>query len=246
MTLTNQLVASGQWLFRRRSYLPWTTVVVVLLGLRDAWAIDRAETATLTWEVLCLALSLCGLVLRSCIVGTTPIGTSGRNVREQVAFSLNTTGFYSIVRHPLYLANLLIVFGLVLYSQSVWAMTITLLSFWLFYERIMLAEESFLARKFGEHFEHWASVVPAFIPALANWQRPSLAFSWRAVLKREYNGFAAILILFVLMDFAGSWWVHQEIVLSGARQGMLAVALFVWLTLRSLRKYTRWLHVEGR
>ena len=31
--------------------------------------------------------------------------TSGRNTHDQVADSLNTSGIYSIVRHPLYVGN---------------------------------------------------------------------------------------------------------------------------------------------
>ncbi len=58
-----------------------------------------------------MVISFFGLALRVIVVGHAPYGTSGRNTREQVADTLNTTGMYSIVRHPLYLANYLIILG---------------------------------------------------------------------------------------------------------------------------------------
>ncbi len=244
--LKEQFVSSGQWLFRWRSYLPLITVLVILLGLRDAWYINRGEMASLTWEAVCLALSFSGFALRCFIVGTAPIGTSGRNVREQVAFSLNTTGMYSVVRHPLYLANLLMVLGPALYSLSLWALVITVLSSWLFYERIMVAEEAFLQQKFGQQFENWAGRVPAIVPAVKHWQPAQMAFSWRSVLKREYNGFAAVIVLFILLDLYGAWIIRGEITLNSPRQWLLGLALLVWVGLRSMRKHTRLLHVEGR
>ena len=54
-------------------------------------------------------------------VGFTPRGTSGRNTKEgQVAESLNTLGMYSMCRHPLYLGNLLMWLGIVMYMGHLW------------------------------------------------------------------------------------------------------------------------------
>ena len=50
-------------------------------------------------------------MIRIYTVGTTPAGTSGRNRDKQIAEKLNKTGVYSIIRHPLYLGNLLIWLG---------------------------------------------------------------------------------------------------------------------------------------
>ena len=50
--------------------------------------------------------------MRFYTVGTTPKETSGRNTNQQVAAVLNSTGMYSMLRHPLYLGNYLIWVGL--------------------------------------------------------------------------------------------------------------------------------------
>ena len=56
-----------------------------------------------------------GFLFRAWAIGTTPAGTSGRNTKEQVAEVLNSTGIYSIVRHPLYVGNYFMWIGIVAY-----------------------------------------------------------------------------------------------------------------------------------
>ena len=78
-----------------------------------------------------------------------------------------------------------------------------ILIFGLYYERIMFAEEEFLRNKFGKQFEEWAENTPAFIPNLSEWKPPSLPFSIRPVLKKEYQGFFAIIAIFTFLEVIG-------------------------------------------
>ena len=50
------------------------------------------------------------------------------------------------------------------------------LLFWLYYERIMFAEERFLERKFGEHYVRWSNSISAFIPLSLNYQKSKVPF----------------------------------------------------------------------
>ena len=109
-----------------------------------------------------MVISFAGLILRVLIVGRAPIGTSGRNTREQAANTLTTTGMYSIVRHPLYLANYIIIIGFVMEFHVWWLVLLITCIYALYYERIMLAEEAFLREQFGDAFETWAAATPAF------------------------------------------------------------------------------------
>ncbi len=138
-------------------------------------------------------------------VGRTPASTSGRNTRRQVAESLNTTGIYSTVRHPLYLGNFLMALGVVLFPMTWWLVVIYGLAFWLYYERIMLAEEAFLRSRFGTAFEEWARRTPAFVPRLRGYVAPDLPFSLRNVLRREYNGAFAVVLLLTLLETTRGW-----------------------------------------
>jgi protein-S-isoprenylcysteine O-methyltransferase Ste14 len=245
--LRGELVRHGNWLFKRRSYLPLLILPILLAALRHSDWLERLAGDAFEdgWEVFCLLVSLAGLAIRCITVGYAPAGTSGRNTKGQKAKALNITGMYSIVRHPLYLGNLIIGLGMVLFVGVGWFALIAILAFWLYYERIMAAEEEFLEGKFGDCYLHWAERTPAILPKFRNWQRPNLPFSVRNVLKREYSGFFLIAVSFPLLDIG-------EDVLCGSCESnwgyvtIFLVGLAVYVALRTLKKKTRILHVEGR
>jgi protein-S-isoprenylcysteine O-methyltransferase Ste14 len=197
-------------------------------------------------EMVFLGVSLVGLVIRALTVGRTPRGTSGRNIKGQVAEELNTTGIYSTVRHPLYLGNFFMFLGPVLFIRSTWFTLVFSLAYWLYYERIMFAEEQFLRKKFGEIYDSWSSKVPAFIPSFRNYIPSRLPFSFRNVLKREYHGFVNVFFTFALLDFARNSIIYGRYTLTPLWMWLLVGGLATWFIIRMLRKKTRWLNVKGR
>ena len=123
---------------------------------------------------------------------------------------------------------------------------IYILAFWLYYERIMFAEEAFLKKKFGDEYMTWANATPAFIPRFQNYKKPDLPFSLKKVLRKEYNGFfAVILAMFILEEFG-------EIIMNGQLELdlqwiiLLCLGFIVWASLRTLKKKTTWLREEDR
>lgn len=246
MTLDCEMTATGNWLFRWRSFLPIAVVVTAVAAMfpfplpqHDAALSDLIEGAA-------LSISFLGLLLRCTIVGHTPARTSGRNTVTQLADSLNTTGMYSIVRHPLYLANFLIGLGLSCYTLTWWFVGLYVLTFWLYYERIMLAEEAFLHAKFGGEFEAWATTTPAFVPSFRHYVPPALPFSLRNILKREYNTLLQIVVVSFLLEFFGDWFDTHRISVSPHWYGFLAAGTLIWLILRLLKRHTGILDVSGR
>ncbi len=93
-----------------------------------------------------------------------PRGTSGHNTASQEASDLNTSGMYSIVRHPIYLANYFIMLGCTIYTGSWWLPLVVSILFWVYYERIAFAEEEFLRLQFGDQFTSWSVHTPSFFP----------------------------------------------------------------------------------
>jgi protein-S-isoprenylcysteine O-methyltransferase Ste14 len=249
MALREELEKQGNWLFRWRSYLPLLIVPLFIIALHTSASVDRENLGAgrRYWELFCFVLAMLGFGLRCLTVGFTPSGTSGRNTKEQIATELNTTGIYSIIRHPLYLGNLTVIFGLLLFIKVWWFAAIGALLFWIYYERIAFAEEEFLRRKFGSSYLDWAEKTPAFWPQFRNWQRPNLTFSFRKVLKREYSGFFAVIASFTCLNIMkeiafNAWHAHLDpmwVVLFG-------VGLMIYLTLRTLKKKTKILDVPGR
>ncbi len=246
MALKEELERHGEWLFRWRSYLPLLILPVVLVALKDFEYLERVfgDTIDDLWQGFCIIVSLSGLVIRCITVGYVPKGTSGRNTKRQKAESLNTTGMYSILRHPLYLGNFFIMLGAASFIEVWWLTLIFVLSFWLYYERIIIAEEEFLRRKFGNVYVDWSEKTPAFLPRFRNWQKPELPFSFKAVAAREYTTLFAIIASFSFMDIVGDIFVEGKLDLAWA--AVLIAGFMLYSTLRILKKKTKILNVEGR
>ncbi len=225
MALVEEFTSSGNWLFRRRSYLPLG--LVVLSGLSVAVYGRVPDVLTAMW-IPCAVL---GFMIRAYTVGHTPRGTSGRNTRSQIAESLNTTGAYSVVRHPLYVGNFFMGLGVALFTGLWWLAVIYSLAFWIYYERIMFAEEEFLTGRFGPRYAAWAADTPAFIPDLSRFTRPALSFSLRNVL-----------LLQAVAESSAAGAPRLDI--AWIRVGLVAAA--VWSVLRGIKRRTTWFQVEGR
>jgi len=244
MSLIHEFEKSGNWLFRRRSWLPVTIVVLAIIYLFIA---NRSVIFfKYTWELIFIVISFAGEVLRSYTVGHVPRNTSGRNVMDQLADELNTTGIYSIVRHPLYIGNFLMWIGPVLFLRSVWCVIIFVLAYWLYYERIIFAEEQFLRRKFGEPYDVWAFRVKAIIPRFKHYVPPMLPFSFRNVLKREYNSITNVFIVFAILDMARNLAITGRVYIEPLYLSLLIASIIFWGIIRYLVKRTKFLYVKGR
>jgi protein-S-isoprenylcysteine O-methyltransferase Ste14 len=251
--LYQQLERQGAVLFRWRGILPLVLIPALLLASLQSAQFKHwfGEPVEEVFEVLCGLLAFLGLLVRCLTVGFVPAGTSGRNTSGQRATRLNTTGPYSVVRNPLYLGNFLILLGMALLSKVWWFPLLAELAFALYYERIIVAEESFLARRFGRAYVAWAARTPAFMPDPRPWQPPRLAFSFRTVLRREHSGLLTVVVGLTLVELlsdvlgegeALSFWGRNDI-------GWVIFMLFgvvlggsAWF----VKRRTSWLVVAGR
>lgn len=245
MSLVEEFDKRGNWFFKYRSYLPVIlyplATIVLLIELKQ-----DIKLPELTWSIICLAVSLIGLFVRILVIGFTPKGTSGRNTSKQVAESVNTKGIYSVVRHPLYLGNFLMWFGIILYVNNIWFDITTILLFWLYYERIMFAEEQFLKGKFGDQYLNWSMTAPPFFPKLKGYQSTDLEFSFKNVLKREYNGLFAVGISFAYLNVLKNYLADKKFMITDFWLYTLASTFIIFIILRFLKKRTRVLNVKGR
>ncbi len=246
MALIEELDKEGNFLFKHRGTLPVPFVFIALA----IYAWQAHHNAFPEWfpyyEYVCLAIGLLGQFVRAYTVGHTPKGTSGRNTKLQVAETLNTSGIYSIVRHPLYVGNFLMWLGVAMLTAHFWFITCFVLAYWLYYERIMYAEEYFLRNKFGQQYLDWAENVPPFIPRFSSFNGANLEFSTKNVLKREYNGFFALMLIFTV--FVAIRYYYQTFVygLPPAWYIIFGLSLVIFTTLKLLKKFTKVLDVKGR
>lgn len=247
MPLMDQIEREGNWLFQRRSFLPFVLLVPALLALGQFDYLAGEHRWQEFWATFCLGVSLSGLAIRALVVGYAPRRTSGRNTWSgQIADELNTTGLYSLVRNPLYLGNFIIWLGITLFFLIWWLTLIVCLVYWLYYERIIVAEERFLSRKFGTAYTDWARQTPAFFPQLRGWKQPALPFSVRNVLRREYTGFFGIIAAFFGLEIVEHLAVEHELYFELHWAVLFAVGAILFLVLRSLKKSTRCLETPGR
>lgn len=201
MALQEEFQTQGNFLFRYRSYFPILFLIVSVLAFisevnkNNSW-IDCGQ-----YWFISLGVGILGLFIRAITVGFTPKNTSGRNTAQgQVAEELNQTGIYSLVRHPLYLGNFFMWLGVAMLVGNPWFILAFTLAYWVYYERIMYAEEAFLRGKFGEAYLAWAENKPAFVPKFKMPLKPKYPFSLKKVLRKEKNGVSALFGLFWLFD----------------------------------------------
>jgi protein-S-isoprenylcysteine O-methyltransferase Ste14 len=235
MKLTDRLSATGDVLFRWRSWLPLLLLPLFLATFPGATYPRGSHQLDLLWELGCLVVSGLGLALRVFTAGTAPRGASGRNTRAQKAATLSTTGVYSLIRHPLYLGNSLIALGMSLFSRTWFLPLIVSLAALLYYERIAAREEQFLESRFGETFRAWAARVPAVVPRLRGWQPPALPFSWARALDREFYAIVEIAMAFFVLDLLEDWAVTHQLELDPVWT-VLAVAAALFFAVMWTRK----------
>lgn len=250
MALQEEMEKQGVWLFKYRGTLPLIILFIgAIIYLRTEMYPEtfflKGTPYEIYFESFALLVSLFGLAIRVYTVGHTPANTSGRNEAEQLADTLNTSGIYSRVRHPLYLGNFFMWFGPALLTGNLWFNIAFCLFYWVYYERIMFAEEQFLRRKFGAVYTDWAEKTPAFIPKCKGFVAPNMPFSWKKVLKKEKNGLAAIFIIFSLFDIAGEY-INQTTNYNYFLLGGLGATVVMYLILKYLKYNTNLLNEEGR
>lgn len=100
---------------------------------------------------------------------------------------LATTGAYSLVRHPLYLGNFLILAGFTLACAN-WAVVAVVAFFLLFYYPAAIRYEDYkLQSLFGEEWQAWGTRTPAMFPTRLQWRANEDA-EWNAKQSLIRNG----------------------------------------------------------
>lgn len=239
--------ASGEFLFRRRSYLPFLSLPILAFALIDSGYNERLLGAHFDGVLyfFAFALLILGQLLRIITVGFVPVRTSGRNVAGQVADVLNTTGIYSIVRNPLYLANCMMYVGISLLSHNFLVALLFVAMLVPYYERIIAAEELFLQNKFGSSYEMWAKKTPAFFPRNLIIKNPELKFSFKTVIVREKASVLGAVTGVYLMKLGAIFIGGEKTSLDSAYNWALGLSVSFYILTKILAK-SGFFAVNGR
>jgi protein-S-isoprenylcysteine O-methyltransferase Ste14 len=238
LPLIEEHVKSGNWLFKYRSYLPILLFILYFSGLiqtdKPAFLFQQSN-----WLIFCFCVSLLGQFIRIVTVGKVPMDTSGRNTKLQKAGSINTFGIYSVVRHPLYLGNYFMWFGIFLLIPLLWVQVVFSLIYWIYYERIMIAEEEFLRGKFGNEYTDWAKNIPAFIPSFKNYKKNPMKYSFKNIIGREYTSISAMVMLFLILIFINNGYLLNNWEVSHNIKIAFLFTFIVYISMRILKKKSK-------
>ena len=147
-----------------------------------------------------LALVVAGAVLVVLGAGVR-LYASGYIVKNQ---ELATVGPYSLVRHPLYTGNLLLLAGFTVASGLTWAVALSIVFWWFYYPTAIEYEDRKLRRMFGEPCAQWQQATPAVVPGSLLPQQGG-AWSLRTSLSRNVEP--------LVMAYTAFWfyWIYRQL-----------------------------------
>ncbi|NEN22283.1 DUF1295 domain-containing protein [Cryomorpha ignava] len=248
MALQDEFRDQGNFLFKHRSYLP---VIIILVGLAVFifGKIQNTEPSASMHSYsafLFLAIGLFGLIIRSVAVGYSGDNTSGRNTTDgQIADSINTTGLYALCRHPLYVGNFFMWLGIACFTENFWFIIAFVFFYWLYYERIMYAEESYLISKYKDSYLEYAAHTPVFVPTFKLWVKPQNTFSWKKIIRQEKSGLLYLFMVILIFEIIGNL-VNDLPILENNQFWIVAffIMLLWYISVKIVQKSTNYLATD--
>ena len=92
----------------------------------------------------------------------------------------------------------------------------------------------------------WTAGTPAIIPCFRNWRPPSLPFSWKSALRREYSSWFATITSFTVLAILRDSLQNGRLMLDQNWLVIFGVTLAVYLAIRTLKKKTQILSTVDR
>ena len=191
----NLIIAYGNFLFRYRNYLFPLVVLAIVLFTTPGAAVPGSIT-TFCGIVVILA----GQAVRAAVIGLDYIKRGGID-KKVAADALVVTGIFAHCRNPLYVGNFLILCGLLIAYDNLWALLGGALFFYLAYSAIVITEENFLATKFGNEYLEYCVRVPKWAFRVSGLRETLLGsrFNWRRVINKDYTTMSTWLITLILL-----------------------------------------------
>lgn len=182
-----------QSFFRNRSYTPIPLALAIIYYANPGGILTAVGTA----------LIILGELIR--LNGVRYAGGATRT-RKVGAPALCTDGPYAYVRNPLYLGNIVIYAGIVLFAggEKVYLLLgLTVAFFVLQYGLIISLEEETLRGKFGDSYIRYVKSVPRLIPRFSHWsgKQQSGPSPWKKTLLTEQRSLQTLSSSIILILF---------------------------------------------
>ncbi|MBI2194977.1 MAG: S-isoprenylcysteine methyltransferase [Planctomycetes bacterium] len=176
----------GNFFFRSRNFLFPAVLMGLVLTTRPR-PFFNMQAADVWMDAFGLGMAVAGQLLRAVVISTAYVKRGGKD-RNVYADTLVQEGVFAHCRNPLYLGNLLVLFGLVAVYHSAILYAVAMPFFLMAYDCIVRAEEDYLHRTFGQEYVDYCRRVPRFIPSLKGLGHLKLLpFDWKKLIRKEYG-----------------------------------------------------------
>lgn len=185
-----------QLFFKNRSFSPIPLALAIIYFAIPSWS----------FMILGGLLIFLGETIR---INAVRYAGGATRTRKVGAPSICSDGPYARVRNPLYLGNMVIYGGVVLFAGGtmVWPLLVlTLIFFLIQYGFIISLEEEILYEKFLTEYDVYRGAVPRLIPKISPWKKRTVLdpLSWSMTLRtesRSLQSLTATIIIILLRSY---------------------------------------------
>ena len=232
----------GTFLFKYRDAVFPAVILVLIVTTRPQFP-GGSRAADLWLDALGILVCAAGQALRIMVIGYRYIVRGGKDRRVH-AEDLVTEGIFALARNPLYVGNMMVLFGLFIIWNSPLLYLVGVPFTLIGYRAIVAAEEAFLRTKFGAPYDEYCRTTNRWIPDLRKAPEAlrDIPFNWRRVLIREYGSWTAWICTAGVMIIAESlmaapYETHASLI------NMIVVTMMVVIAAWAV---TRWLKLNKR
>ena len=228
------MVKIGNFFFRTRNYL--FPIFYVFLFLPFTRISDNYAAIFF----IGLGIAIFGQLVRMLTIGLVYIVRGGRN-RRIYAEGLVTDGLFSHCRNPMYVGNILLIIGMSILSNSLFAVLVMIPLFIFIYQAIVIAEENYLRNSYGAGFDTYCAKVNRWIPKLKGIKNTFSEndFNLKKVAFKEYNTSYLWMLGAILLLAYNTNWLKTS--LNFQNEGLyfisaIAVLTALYFTIRYFKK----------
>lgn len=232
----------GTFLFKYRDAVFPAVILAIIVATRPRFP-NGSRSADLWLDLAGILVAAAGQALRITVIGYRYIVRGGKN-RQVHAEDLVTEGIFALARNPLYVGNILVLFGIFIIWNAPLLYLIGVPFTLIGYMGIVAAEEAFLRAKFGAAYAEYCRTTNRWIPDFR--KAPDavrgIPFNWRRVLLREYGSWTAWIGTSGVLIIGESLYAapyEDQAPLINAIIGILALVFAAWAV-------TRWLKLNKR
>lgn len=179
----------GQFFFRYRN---WVFIFFYAALFIPSWPIFAPEQLGTKYYALPIVLGLTitcfGQLIRGLTIGLAYIIRGGKEGKPY-ADGLVTEGMFNHCRNPLYLGNIFMLTGMGILANSLIFILVIVPLFLFIFHSIILAEEEFLKKKFGNEYILYCKKVNRWLPNLKKLGKTfrSMQFNWKRWILKEHT-----------------------------------------------------------